>query len=120
MDRPLTENEDVTDCNCPYQIVSQGDAGVVFQELDPQEEYFPMVARDYDQAFFGVPPKAIRPAAPQPDFDSGSVTADNVIPNPAASQSADTSSDGQYTRTATNNTDGEQEGENSSLMAVSL
>jgi hypothetical protein len=83
----------ITECGCSYQIVSQGDSGVLFQELDPEEAYFPMVARDYDQAFFGFPPKAIRPAALQPAAQpvsvSKNVSAENSMPAPAASQRSD-------------------------------
>ena len=54
----------VAECGCQFQFVSQGASGAAFKGLDPEEKYFPMVARDYDQAFFGVPPEAIQPAAP--------------------------------------------------------
>jgi len=132
MDLPSVDNKGIADCGCLYQIVSPRDSGVVFQELDPQEEYFPMVARDYDQAFFGVPPEAIRPTAPQPadnpesqqlsqpaSSTAKSITAENIIPTPAAFQSAESSSD-QYSSAGTDNTDDEQEGENSISMVVSF
>lgn len=59
------ENEGVAECGCPYQTLSEGDPGAVFTGLNSEEAYFPMVSRDYNQAFFGVPPKAVRPAAPK-------------------------------------------------------
>jgi hypothetical protein len=51
-------------CNCPEKIVSQKDFKALFKELDPQEEYFPMVSRTDANAFFGLPPKSVRPNAP--------------------------------------------------------
>ncbi|KAK2627369.1 hypothetical protein QTJ16_003335 [Diplocarpon rosae] len=50
-----------SDCGCLYKIVSLGRESVVFDRLDSGEEYFPMVSLDRDQAFFGVPPKPVRP-----------------------------------------------------------
>ncbi|KAJ5046834.1 uncharacterized protein L3040_004059 [Drepanopeziza brunnea f. sp. 'multigermtubi'] len=50
-------------CGCPFAIVSQKGNGVVFPGLDSNEEYFPMVSRYIDQAFYGVPPVAILPTA---------------------------------------------------------
>jgi hypothetical protein len=83
----------IAECGCSYQIVSQGDSGILFQGLEPEEAYFPMVARDYDQAFFGFPPEAIRPAAPQsaaqPVSVSKNVSAEISMPAPAASQRGD-------------------------------
>ena len=91
------EGKGIAECGCSYQIVSQGDSGILFQGLDPEEAYFPMVARDYDEAFFGFPPEAIRPAAPQsaaqPVSVSNNVSAENPMPAPAASQRADAASD---------------------------
>ncbi|KAF8853690.1 hypothetical protein BDZ45DRAFT_806466 [Acephala macrosclerotiorum] len=49
-------------CGCPYKVTSQKDGGCVFQKLDIAERYFPMVARDYNRAFFGVPPLSVQPA----------------------------------------------------------
>jgi hypothetical protein len=122
------EDKGIAECGCSYQIVSQGDSGILFQGLDPEEAYFPMVARDYDEAFFGFPPEAIRPAAPQsaaqPVSVSKNVSAENPMPAPAASQRADAASDD----AASDDSDGtppksnfgdEQEREESPLMAVS-
>jgi hypothetical protein len=64
MDGSCADTEGIAECGCPYQISSQQDSEVIFKELDAEEKYFPMVARDYDQAFFGVPPEASHPAAP--------------------------------------------------------
>jgi hypothetical protein len=64
MEDSFTEYESTAECGCPSKMASPQDSGVVFQGLDPEEQYFPMVARNYDQAFFGVPPEAIRPSAP--------------------------------------------------------
>jgi len=58
MSNPNLENEGVAECGCPYQTLSEGDPGAVFTGLNSEELYFPMVSRDYNQAFFGVPPKA--------------------------------------------------------------
>lgn len=48
-------------CGCPKKIVSQLDSKALFPDLDPTDEYFPMVAQTDDLSFFGVPPKAVRP-----------------------------------------------------------
>lgn len=37
------------------------DGKALFYDLDPTNEYFPMVARSDPQSFFGVPPNAVRP-----------------------------------------------------------
>jgi hypothetical protein len=113
------EDKGIAECSCSYQIVSQGDSGILFQELDPEEAYFPMVARDYDQAFFGFPPEAIRPAAPQsaaqPVSVSKNVSAENSMPAPA-----DDHADGATNDTArTSNFGDKKQGEESSLMVVS-
>ena len=65
MSNPAIENEGVAECGCPYQTLSEGDPGAVFTGLNSEEAYFPMISRDYNQAFFGVPPKAVHPAAPK-------------------------------------------------------
>ena len=121
------EDKSIAECGCSYQIVSQGDSGILFQGLDPEEAYFPMVARDYEQAFFGFPPEAIRPAAPQsaaqPVSVSKNVSAENSMPAPAASHRSDAASD--HADGATNdiarasNFGDEKQGEESSLMVVS-
>jgi hypothetical protein len=121
------EDKGITECGCSYQIVSRGDSGILFQGLDPEEAYFPMVARDYDEAFFGIPPEAIRPTVPQsvaqPVSVSKNVSAENSMPAPAAFQRADAASDD--ADGATNDTPpksnfgDEKEGEESPLMVVS-
>ena len=103
MSDPTIENEGVAECGCPYQTLSGGDPGAIFKGLNSEEAYFPMVSRDYNQAFFGVPPKAVRPAAPKsapnpvpqgtlstvsPSPDSkNDIAADKDLLSPPASQS---------------------------------
>jgi hypothetical protein len=65
MSNPTLESEGVAECGCPYQTPSEGDPGAVFTGLNSEELYFPMVSRDYNQAFFGVPPKVVCPVAPK-------------------------------------------------------
>jgi hypothetical protein len=103
MSNPTLESEGVAECGCPYQTLSEGDPGAVFTGLNSEEAYFPMVSRDYNQAFFGVPPKAVRPAAaksapnpvpqgtlftapPAPDSQSD-IAAEVDLASPPASQS---------------------------------
>ncbi|KAK4444027.1 hypothetical protein QBC34DRAFT_360992 [Podospora aff. communis PSN243] len=55
----LYDAEDVSkqDCGCPAQTVGpDGYNGVVFKRLDPEESYFPMVARAGGKALFTTPP----------------------------------------------------------------
>jgi hypothetical protein len=52
-------------CGCPEQIVSQKDCNAIFSNLSHDEMYFPMVARTEPEAFFGIPPKEVRPKAPE-------------------------------------------------------
>jgi hypothetical protein len=54
----------LSECGCPEQVVMLKDSTAVFQGLSHEEEYFPMVARTDSQAFFALPPKALRPSAP--------------------------------------------------------
>ena len=54
----------IAECGCPRRIVSRKDSSVTFHHLDHKEEYFPMVARTDARAFFGLPPKALRPRPP--------------------------------------------------------
>lgn len=37
---------------------------ITFKGLDHQQEYFPMIARDDPEAFFGLAPRSLRPTAP--------------------------------------------------------
>lgn len=41
--------------------MSQKTSTTIFQNLDPTEHYFPMVSSVSSQAFFGLPPKGLRP-----------------------------------------------------------
>jgi hypothetical protein len=45
--------------------------------LDVQEEYFPMVSRTDAQTFFGLPPKSLRPKAPDTVIPTRSVSWEN-------------------------------------------
>ena len=54
----------VAECSCPQRVVSRKASSVTFHQLDHREEYFPMVARTDARAFFGLPPKALRPSPP--------------------------------------------------------
>jgi hypothetical protein len=68
------------ECGCPVHIVSQEFDGTVFERLDVDEKYFPMVARNYDQAFFGVPPESLSPIGLEMNADrddSGSSSSAN-------------------------------------------
>ena len=53
----------IAPCGCPEQVVPQKDFRALFQELKLDEEYFPMVSRKESRAFFGLPPKQVRPNA---------------------------------------------------------
>lgn len=46
-------------CGCPETIEVTGK--VVLTGLDPNQHYFPMIARTDPQSFFGIPPKAVQP-----------------------------------------------------------
>lgn len=46
---------------CLLAVVRHPSRQVVFSELDPRENYFPMIASEEDLAFFGIPPNAIKP-----------------------------------------------------------
>jgi hypothetical protein len=64
------DTEECTDeCGCPLQIVSQELDSIVFAGLDVEEKYFPMIARNYHQAFFGVPPESLQPTGLEPDAE---------------------------------------------------
>ena len=52
----------IAGCGCPEQVVSLKDSSVVFEGLNQQEEYFPMISTVSPQSFYGLPPAAIRPA----------------------------------------------------------
>ena len=49
-------------CGCPHSVVSQNESHVVFLGLNNKEKYFSLVARNYDQAFFAVPPGSMKPS----------------------------------------------------------
>ena len=94
MSNTSIENEGIAECGCPYQALSEGDPGALFTGLNSEEAYFPMVSRDYNQAFFGVPPKAVRPAppksAPNP-VPQGTLFTVSPAPEPKSEISADKS-----------------------------
>jgi hypothetical protein len=66
--------QDCADCGCPEQVVLQKDSKAVFRDLSHTEDYFPMIARMHAQAFFGLPPKALLPKAPELRVPSRSVS----------------------------------------------
>jgi hypothetical protein len=49
------------ECNCRNQTVLHRDLKVKFEGLDPEQEYFPMVASVGHQAFYSHPPNPVRP-----------------------------------------------------------
>ncbi|KAE9373626.1 hypothetical protein N431DRAFT_338191 [Stipitochalara longipes BDJ] len=53
-------------CGCPSMVVPQKDLKATFMGLDHRQEYFPMIAREDPQAFFGLAPRSLRPRAPLP------------------------------------------------------
>lgn len=65
-------------------------SNAVFQNLDPLAEYFPMVARTTPQAFFGRPPKAVRPRSPpqKPQFSICEGSALNLSTQPSPTPTA--------------------------------
>jgi hypothetical protein len=62
-DKPTQTRHTRANCGCPQQILSQKDSRATFRNLDSHEEYFPMMASINPQAFFGLPPKSLRPKA---------------------------------------------------------
>jgi hypothetical protein len=48
-------------CDCQEKVVSRKHFKAIFEGLDPEEHYFPMVSRTDPQAFFGHPPQSVRP-----------------------------------------------------------
>jgi len=63
----LLELDAATLCGCPSKSVPLKDIMVVFEGLDHDEEYFPMVSAADNQAFYSLPPPPVRPAAPLPE-----------------------------------------------------
>ncbi|KAK0704306.1 hypothetical protein B0H67DRAFT_591072 [Lasiosphaeris hirsuta] len=61
------DDVDEAPCNCPRQIVcAESCSGVRFNDLDPAERYFPMVARigtGIHSSLFGWPPAPLSPAS---------------------------------------------------------
>ncbi|KAK0130027.1 hypothetical protein ONS96_000565 [Cadophora gregata f. sp. sojae] len=54
-------NDTCSPCGCPEKVVSQKDFGATFSRLNLDEAYFPMIARNDFQAFFGLPPRSLKP-----------------------------------------------------------
>ncbi|KAK5573048.1 hypothetical protein LTR43_001707 [Exophiala xenobiotica] len=48
-------------CGCPVQTIPGNKFEALFHGLDHREDYFPMVSRFEDNAFFGRPPASARP-----------------------------------------------------------
>lgn len=53
-------------CGCRRVVVNYPSRRAVFSELDPTEQYFPMIAREEEQSFYGTPPEAMQPVAERP------------------------------------------------------
>ena len=62
MDGSISDAECTAPCGCPQEVGLSDNGGIVFGDLDPNELYFPMVARADAQAFYGLPPTAVRPS----------------------------------------------------------
>jgi hypothetical protein len=48
-------------CDCQEKVVPRKHFKAIFEGLDPEEHYFAMVSRTDSQAFFGHPPRSVRP-----------------------------------------------------------
>lgn len=57
-------------CTCVQQIVPHGTFVAIFDDLDPSTSYFPMVAWNSDDSFYGLPPCPIKPGASSTSEDS--------------------------------------------------
>ncbi len=64
-------------CGCPVQAVPGNKFEAVFRGLDHREDYFPMVSRFEDKAFFGRPPAPVRPT------ESDIVLSNSSMPTPS-------------------------------------
>ncbi|KAF5525034.1 putative modification methylase [Colletotrichum aenigma] len=75
-------------CSCPMLKAPLSACSATFDGLDPQQKYFPMVARDKRGAFFGLAPPSIAPMR-GPDHDGGTEELQEddggANPKPAAS-----------------------------------
>lgn len=70
-------------CDCPQKDILLKDATVTFQELNLEEEYFPMVSAAGSQAFYALPPPPIRPSlSPIRGLSSSAVL--SPFPSPSA------------------------------------
>ena len=69
-DTPTQTRNTRANCGCPQQILSQKDSRATFRNLDSHEEYFPTMASLNPQAFFGLPPKSLRPKALEKNLHS--------------------------------------------------
>ncbi|KAL5364285.1 hypothetical protein BJX96DRAFT_157091 [Aspergillus floccosus] len=65
-------------CGCPQTFAPQSCKVAVFRNLDHSQKYYPMVALNYEKAFYGVPPHVASPLAPILPDDP--LTADYSIP----------------------------------------
>jgi len=54
-----------SECDCPKPILLRRNLKATFRGLDPEQSYFPMVASMSDQAFYSLPPEALRPKQPE-------------------------------------------------------
>jgi hypothetical protein len=63
----LSETDFPPGCECPKKDVAMKDTWVSFHDLDPEEEYFPMISVKVHGSLYGLPPTSIRPRAPQVD-----------------------------------------------------
>ena len=51
----------IVPCGCPEQILCQGQLQATSHDLNPNEKYFPMIARTNAKAFYGLPPASVQP-----------------------------------------------------------
>jgi hypothetical protein len=65
IDEQIQPRHSMAECGCPEQIISPKDSKTTVHNLDPLEEYFPMMSRINAQAFFGLPPTGLRPKSPE-------------------------------------------------------
>jgi len=60
----------IAGCGCPEQVVPLKNSSVIFEGLNEQEKYFPMISTVSPQSFYGLPPAAIQPAILEESADS--------------------------------------------------
>lgn len=54
-------NDELPTCGCRHMLVSQEAKKADFDNLDPAKRYFPMVAENEPNSFYGIPPNPIYP-----------------------------------------------------------